>query len=149
MVKQDSRAWKRNVEGLRRSARAKSEATRARVEEALRAMTKPARQPGQDRVLINFNTVAQAAGVSTAWLYLPANKDIADRIKELRAQQQAEPKVVIPAHLRASDASKDSLLAVMRQKVKDLEAENADLRRQIGELRKQLEVAYGLVHAQL
>jgi hypothetical protein len=99
--------------------------------------------------LDQLQTVAQAAGVSTAWLYLPANRDIADQIKELRAQQQAEPKVVIPAHLRASDASKDSLLTVMRQKVKDLEAENADLRRQIGELRKQLEVAYELVHAQL
>jgi|SRR5664279_3301662 len=149
MAQRDKTDWDRNVEGLRRSARTKSERTRARVEEALRTMTKPATRPGQQRVPVNFNTVAQTAGVSTAWLYLSANKDIADRIKELRAQQQAEPKVAIPAHLRASDASKDSLLAVMRQKVKDLEAENADLRRQIGELRKQLEVAYGLVHAQL
>jgi len=34
-----------------------------------------------------FEEVAQAAGVSTAWLYLPANRDIADQIKELREKE--------------------------------------------------------------
>ncbi len=132
------REWNRNVDGLRTAARAKSEATREKVENALREMTKPVTKPNERRPSINFKTVAEWAGVSQAWLYQPETKDIADRIRELRDQQSPTPKVVIPLQERATDASKDTLIAALRKRVKQQEEE-------IRELRRQLEVAYGLL----
>jgi len=60
-----------------------------------------ARQP------VNFQRVAAAAGVSPAWLYKHA--DVKARIAALRDQGTPHPPVA-PAQ-RASDASKDALLA--------------------------------------
>jgi len=131
--------WNRNVDGLHVAARAKSEATRGKVEKALREMTKPLTKPDEKRPSINFKTVAEWAGVSQAWLYRPKNKDIADRIRELRNQQSQMPKVVIPPQERATDASKDALIVALRKRVKQQEEE-------IREMRRQLEVAYGLLH---
>lgn len=125
----------RNIEGLKNAARRKAEMTRQQVEETLRQMTQ-----GKKQQPINFKTVAEAAGVSTAWLY--AQQDIRERITHLRRQQVPHAQVEIPKSERASDESKDRLIAVLRQQVKELRAQNADLR-------KQLETAYGLVHAQM
>lgn len=148
MTPRGRKTWVRNVGGLQQAATVKSERTRARVEEALRRMTEPVK-PGQPKPVINFNTVAAAAGVSTAWLYGSRNKDIADRIRALREQQAVEPKVVVPASVRMSDASREHVLAILRARVKTLEEENTVLRKQKGDLQRQLEVAYGLVHERL
>ena len=128
-------AHQRNVEGLKSAARTKAETTRQRVEDTLRKMTQAGAQHP-----INFKTVAETAGVSTAWLY--AQKDIRERIVHLRGQSSPHPKVEILKSERASEESKDRLISVLRQQVKDLRSQN-------NELRKQLEVAYGLVHAQM
>ena len=52
----------RNTEGLKRSARLRSESARQRALAALQRMDASDRE-------INFRTVAAEAGVSAAWLY--------------------------------------------------------------------------------
>ncbi len=120
----------RNVSGLQQHAREKAEATRERVEGAIGLLLKDGRP-------VTFTAVAATAPCSTAWLY--AHEEIKQRIVDLRARQTPAPKIVIPPQERASDASKDAIIAALRVTVKELRAEN-------DKLRKQLEVAYGLVH---
>jgi Family of unknown function (DUF6262) len=121
-------AHERNVEGLRKSAQFRHQQTIQRTEQGIRLLL-------QDGKSINFNTVAQAAGVSTAWLY--QHPEVRSRIEHLRAQQ-SERQVSAPKS-KASDASKDAMLATLRQRVKQVEAENRELKRQ-------LEVLYGQLY---
>jgi hypothetical protein len=125
-----TRRWERNIAGLQQTAQAKAVATRQRAEEAIQLLLKEKRP-------INFKTVAETAHVSTAWLY--GQEDIKQRILDLRSQQEPKPKIVIPPHERASDASKDALIAVLRKRVKEQEE-------QIRDLKKQVEVAYGQLY---
>lgn len=113
--------------GLAAAARAKAEATRRRVEEAIRLLVKEGRP-------VNFKTVAATAPCSTAWLY--GQDDIKQRILHLRAQQTPPTPIAIPPRERASDASKDAIIVTLRRANKQLREENAALKRQ-------LEVAYG------
>jgi len=121
---------KRNTTGLASSAASKKEVTLKKTEKAISELLKA-------NDLINFNTVAEKAGVSKAWLYRETG--IADRIKRLRDQQaNKEPKAYKETQ-RASDASKSALVATLKARVKELESENR-------ELKKQLEVVYGKLH---
>jgi Family of unknown function (DUF6262) len=65
---------RRNVEGLRKSAQAKSEQVFQRVDEAIRLLLHQKRP-------INFKIVAEAAGVSTPYLY--QNQAVRERIIHL------------------------------------------------------------------
>lgn len=121
---------KRNTTGLASSAASKKDATLKRAETAISELLKA-------NDMINFNAVAEKAGVSKAWLYREA--DVADRIKRLRDQQaNKEPKAYKETQ-RASDASKSALVTTLKARVKELESENRDLK-------KQLEVVYGKLH---
>ncbi len=122
--------WERDVSGLWRTAQEKAVGTQQRAEEAIDLLVAEGRP-------ITFTAVAETAHVSTAWLY--GNADIKARIAQLRAQQAPRPKVWVPPQERASDASKERIIAVLRERIKKQDAE-------IRELRAQLEVAYGLVH---
>jgi len=62
---------KRNTLGLHRHAQNKAEATRQRAEAAISHLIKEQRP-------INFKTVAETAGISTAWLY--GNEELKQRI---------------------------------------------------------------------
>lgn len=119
--------WTRNVEGLRATAQQRADATRSRVEETLQLLLREQRP-------INFKSVAEAAQVSTAWLY--QHDDIKQRIEHLRGQQLPKPKAWIPPQTRASDASKDHLIRSLSERLKRVEAENE-------ELRKALKAAWG------
>jgi Family of unknown function (DUF6262) len=119
-----------NIEGLRKAARQKAEETRRRAEEAIALLLKEQRP-------INFKTVAEAAQISTAWLY--ANEAIKMRILHLRSQQVPKAQVKIPACEQASSASKDAMIAALQKRVR-AQAEK------IKELEKQLEVAYGSLY---
>jgi len=88
---------------------------------------------------INFKTVAETAGISTAWLY--EHKIIKERIMYLRAQQTPKAQVKIPPKEQASSASKDAMIIALRQRIQKLEKENRDLKRQV-------EVASGLLYQQ-
>ena len=116
---------KRNVEGLRQSAQKRHQAALQRLEEGIRQLNREGRP-------INFKTVSEAAGLSTAWLY--QHPDVKERIEYLREESNPRPKP--PPKTRASDASKDAIIATLRERIKRLEEENR-------ELKKQIEVAYG------
>ncbi len=118
---------KRNIEGLRQSAQQKSNDTRRRAEEAIALLLR-------ERRTINFNTVAETADCSTAWLY--ANEDIKQRIIHLRTHQVSKAPVKIPKAEQASTMSKDAVIAALRKRVREQTEE-------IKELKRQLEVAYG------
>lgn len=124
--------WKRNTNGLRANAQAKAEQTQQRADAAITLLLREHRS-------VNFRTVAETAHISTAWLY--ANEDIKQRIIHLRAQQSSKAQVKLPPKELASDASKDTVIAALRKRVKDQEE-------QIRELRRQVEVAYGLLSQQ-
>ena len=119
---------RRNVEGLRKSAQAKSARVLQRVNEAIRLLL-------QQKRPVNFKTVAEAAGVSTPYLY--QNQAIRERIMHLRGQ--IIPPAAKPKRGKVSDTSRDAVIETLRLRLKELEGDNR-------ELRKQIEVAYGLAH---
>ena len=119
--------WKRNIDGLQRSAQKKAELTRHRAEEAITLLLK-------ERRPITFKAVAETARISTAWLY--ANEDIKQRILHLRTQQAPETSITLPPREQASNASKETMIAALQRRVKEQAAE-------IRELKRQLEVVYG------
>ena len=120
---------KRNIDGLLKSAKEKANASEKRAGEAIRTLLKTG-QP------INFSTVAKAAQVSVAWLY--RNEKMKQRIDHLRRQYRNQNKLQIPVVERLSDASKDSVIATLKLRIKELTDENQVMRRQ-------LEVAYGQI----
>jgi len=123
-------SWQRNVNGLREAAQKKAETTRERAEAAIALLLREQRP-------INFNTVAQTAGISTAWLY--EHESIKERIIHLRAKSVPKPQIKIPPREQASSASKDAMIAALRQRIGRLDTDNRDLKRQV-------EVANGLLY---
>ena len=97
-----TKQWQRNTDGLRSHAQRKAAATEQRAEAAITLLIKEQRP-------INFQTVAQTAGISTAWLY--EHQAIKERIIHLRAQQIPKAQVKIPPREQASSASKDVMIA--------------------------------------
>ncbi len=126
------RSWIRNTLGLQANAQKKSEVTGQRAEAAIALLLKEQRP-------INFKTVAQTAGISTAWLY--EHDAIKERIIHLRSQQMPKAQVKLPPKEQASTASKDAMIAAIQKRVKEQAAE-------IQKLKQQVEVAYGLLHQQ-
>ena len=74
--------WTRNTDGLTASARQRSATARRRVDEAIERVL----LDGSRR--INFNTVAAAAGVTTAYLY--KEPSLRERIDRLRPKAGAD-----------------------------------------------------------
>ncbi len=120
----------RNVSGLRIHAQKKAVATRQRAEAAIAQLVKEQRP-------INFKSVAETAGISTAWLY--GDEGLKQRITHLRAQQTPQVQVKIPPREQASNASKDAMIAALQKRVREQSEE-------IKDLKKQLEVAYGALY---
>ena len=127
-----TRSWERNISGLWTHAQQKATGTAHRAEAAIAHLLKEQRP-------VNFKTVAETAGISTAWLY--GNEAFKQRIMHLRVQQVPIVQVKIPQREQASSASKDAMIAALRQRVKKVEEENRDLKRQV-------EIANGLLYQQ-
>lgn len=122
----------RNIDGLRAHAQQKAVETAHRAEAAIAQLL-------QEHRPINFKTVAKAAGISTAWLY--GNETLKQRIIHLRGQQTPVVQVTVHPREQASSASKDVMIAALRQRIQKLEKENRDLK-------QQMEVANGLLYQQ-
>lgn len=125
-----TRSWERNIDGLRAHAQQKAVDTTHRAEAAIAHLLKEQRP-------VNFKAVAETAGISTAWLY--GNEALKQRITYLRMQQVPTVQVKIPQREQASSASKDAMIAALRQRIKKLEEENRMLKQQV-------EVANGLLY---
>lgn len=107
----------RNVEGLRQNALRKRQEAIERTKAGIRQLLKKERA-------VNFKSVAEVAGVSTAWLY--KEPEIKAQIEHLRKQQTRGKK--LPPQQRASDASKNAMIKTLKERIKKLEAENRGLR---------------------
>ena len=108
----------RKIEALRSSAAQKARDSALRVDQALERMIKQ----GQ---IISFKSVAQAANVSTAYLY--KQEDSRNRIETLRDQQKQQAKSKQAPS--ASDNSKSVIISTLREDNKRLRAEIDGLRR--------------------
>ena len=116
----------RHIEGLKRSARLRSESAMQRALGALQRMDDSDRE-------INFRTVAAEAGVSTAWLY--SQPELRVRIMcSRRSQSEAVP--LLSATQARERLSRQNILATLRLRIKVLEEKNR-------ELTGLLELAYG------
>ena len=121
---------KRNIDGLKASALQRHRETMKRTDGGIRRLLQEGRP-------VNFHTVAQEAGVSTAWLY--SHQAFRQRIEHLRAQQDHRPH---PESKRGdADSSKKSIIENLRHRIKQLEAENRALNEQV-------EVLYGQLNKQ-
>ncbi|WP_042678823.1 DUF6262 family protein [Anaerosalibacter massiliensis] len=95
--------------------------TRKKVDEAIQRLIKANKA-------INFNSVAQEAGVTKATSY--NNADIRESIETLRHQQSQVP---TPAQVKREmdKNNKDAIIASLKRKIKKLEEENKQLRKQV------------------
>lgn len=119
----------KNINGLRQSAQRRSQTAMEKAQSAIRRMQ-------AEEASINFRTVAARAGVSTAWLY--KTKTLRDRIMKLRSV----PKTPVDNDTNGRRLiSQERVIATLRLRIKQLEVRN-------GELKEQLERAYGLLSIQ-
>ncbi|MBD2569882.1 DUF6262 family protein [Anabaena lutea] len=117
----------RNTNGLKENATKKRDEALAKTDKAIQQLIK-------DKKKINFNTVAEAADVSKAWLY--KEPVIKQRIQSLREQCLEEKK--LPPQERTSESSWKAKYQTLKDRLQRVEAENRGLR-------EQLEVAYGRI----
>ena len=118
----------RNTDGLKRSARSRSEDAMQRATGAILLMQ-------SEEMEINFRSVAARAKVSTAWLY--STKFLRDRIVKLR---HTLPAASGESSQHRRQLSHERLLATLRLRIRTLEETNRDLK-------QQLEAAYGKLAA--
>lgn len=114
----------RNTDGLKRSARSRSEDAMQRATAAILLMQ-------AEEVGINFRSVAARAKVSTAWLY--RTKSFRDKIVKIR---NASPVAAGENLQHRQRLSHERVLATLRLRIRTLEEINL-------ELKEQLEAAYG------
>jgi predicted nuclease with TOPRIM domain len=88
---------------------------------------------------INFNSVANEAGVSKATLY--NNQELRQRIEALR-RKQAQAPTQKQIQREINDNNKDAIIESLKRRIKKVEAENK-------QLREQLKVAYADVYKQI
>ena len=121
----------RNTDAIIKMAKEKSKKSRKKVEEAISKLMLEDKK-------INFNTVSKESGVSKSWLY--SNADIRARIDDIRSKQELEPKIK-KATTKMSVESKDNVVKLLKQRIKDLEAEKKAMA-------KQIETLYGKLYSQ-
>jgi hypothetical protein len=114
----------RNTDGLKRSARSRSEHATQRATAAILLMQ-------AEEVEINFRSVAARAKVSTAWLY--GTKSVRDKIVKIR---HISPVTAGENLQHRQRLSHERVVATLRLRIRTLEEVNR-------ELKEQLEVAYG------
>ncbi|MDC3412881.1 DUF6262 family protein [Aquibacillus sp. 3ASR75-11] len=112
---------KRNTEAVVAFAKKKKEETAEKVEQAIKQLIKQNER-------INFNTVTSAAGVSKSYLY--NQPELRKRIESLRQKQN---KVASPKNIKKNmnDENQDSLIQVFRERIRELEKENKQLKDEI------------------
>jgi Family of unknown function (DUF6262) len=114
-----------NTRYLRQAARERHQTTMTRAGEALRRLDR-------DGAAISFRAVAEAAGVSRAWLYRqPGLRAEIDRLRTARPTAAA---VIPPAAQRGTDESRQRRIEALLEDNTRLRAENTRLREQVARL---------------
>lgn len=107
----------RNTEGLKQSARLRSESAMQRALVALQRMGACDRQ-------VNFRTVAAEAGVSTAWLYRQEGL----RVRIMRSRDAPSYAAPLASAIRDRErVSRQNVVATLRLRIKTLEEKNREL----------------------
>jgi hypothetical protein len=114
----------RNIDGLKRSARSRSEEAMQRATAVILLMQ-------SEEAEINFRRVAARAKVSTAWLY--GTKSVRDKIVKIRTTSPVAAGENLQHRQRLSN---ERVVATLRLRIRTLEEINR-------ELKEQLEAAYG------
>ncbi|MEV7393397.1 DUF6262 family protein [Streptomyces sp. NPDC091215] len=113
-----------NSQHIVEAARRRSEYTRSKAVQALRALD-AAGEP------VTFETVAKQARVSRSWLY--SQPDLRTEIEHLRAAHRRAPTSPVPARQRTSDASLLRRLEAASTRIRRLTEENRQLREQLAQ----------------
>ncbi|KYC34614.1 hypothetical protein WA1_51445 [Scytonema hofmannii PCC 7110] len=100
-----------------------SAATEQKKQEALVATEKAINKLQKEGKVISFKAVAREAQVSTSYLY--KYPELKAKILQLREEQRYSGKRVIPV---ASERSKNRIISYLKNRIKDLEEEVAQLR---------------------
>jgi hypothetical protein len=117
------KTWKRNTDGITAHAQSRKEHKHKCVEDAIATLLR-------EQKPINFNTVAKAACVSKAYLY--GQSDLRERIEALREQAVEHMVRERVTHSPGkTDASRDLVILAKDRRIKELEAENQKLQRQL------------------
>lgn len=123
--------WERDTSGLVAHARGRKEAKLKQVDEAIATLLR-------EHQVVNFNTVAKAAGVSKVYLYnQPLLRERIDALREQERMHALHRQITHP-HGK-TDASKDLIILAKDRRIKELEMENRRLKE---ELRGALSKAY-------
>ena len=128
------KTWERNIAGLVAHAQQRKEEKRKRVEEAITRLLR-------EHQAVNFNTVAKAADVSKAYLYTqPIFRDRIEALRQQEREQRVRERIARPTG--KTDAGKDLVILAKERRIKELEAENR-------RLKKELQVALGKAYDKL
>lgn len=120
------------IEQLKAIHSARKAITSQKVDEAIQRLVRANQN-------INFNSVANEAGIAKATLY--NNQKFRKRIETLR-QQQTQTPTSKQIKREMSDSNKDVIIESLKRRIKKVEEENR-------QLRNQLKVAYADVYKQI
>lgn len=114
---------KRNTEGMKQSLKQKRLDALSRVKSSIIKLRR-------NNSVINFSIVSKEANVIRSFLYKEA--EIKEQILFLSEESQvASSKQSKVVSISASEKSKDNIIKMLRQKLKDTEAENKKLKEQV------------------
>jgi Family of unknown function (DUF6262) len=117
------KTWQRNTSGIAAHARLRKEHKQESVDDAITALLR-------EHTPISFHAVAQAAGVSKAYLY--SQPDLRERIEVLRQQTEQQARQEPRAHgTGKSAASRDLVILAKDRRIKELETEIQRLKQQL------------------
>jgi thiamine pyrophosphate-dependent acetolactate synthase large subunit-like protein len=102
----------------------RKQTTKIKVEEAIKRLTKISKA-------INFNSVAEEAGVSKATLY--NHPELKERIKFLRNQQE---KAFVDSRIKRNESNQNVIIASLKRKIEKLEKRKKELEEENKRLRE-------------
>ncbi|MED1116249.1 DUF6262 family protein [Bacillus paramycoides] len=111
-------------EQLRQLHEKRKQTTKVKVEEAIKRLTKISKA-------INFNSVAEEAGVSKATLY--NHPELKERIKFLRNQQET---AFVDSRIKRDESNQNAIIASLKRKIEKLEKRKKELEEENKRLRE-------------
>jgi thiamine pyrophosphate-dependent acetolactate synthase large subunit-like protein len=111
-------------EQLRQLHEKRKQTTKKKVEEAIKRLTKASKA-------INFNSVAEEAGVSKATLY--NHSELKELINFLRNQQE---KAFVDSRIKRDENNQNAVIASLKRRIEKLEIKNKELEKENKRLRE-------------